>query len=148
MMIRRCDKMIKILIVNTDQEFVEDISANLELYQYDWQVSNVNSGEKCLDSLNLNNGIDIVIIGENLQDMPGLDLIKQIRDNSDVIIVFIAQAKDIPTLVMAYEVGANDYVSQPININLFVTRLKALIRRRHWDKQTRNMKCFRDTCCE
>ncbi|MDD4876566.1 MAG: response regulator [Dehalococcoidales bacterium] len=140
--------MIKILIVSTDKEFIEDMEANLEMYQQDWQVSDMTSGKKCLENLNQNNGIDIVIVGKNLQDMPGLDLIKQIRDDSDVIIVLISQDKDISTLVKAYEVGADDYAVQPVNMFLFVTRLKALIRRNNWDKQARETKRFRNACYE
>jgi DNA-binding response OmpR family regulator len=138
--------MIKILIVNADKEFTEDIKINFEMYQQDCTVTSINSGTKCLDILNSKDDADIVIVGSNLPDMPSLDLIRQIRDDSDVIIVLISQYKDLPTLVKAFEVGANDCVAQPANMFLFVTRLKTLLRRQHWDKQARENKRFRNAC--
>ena len=140
--------MTNILLVNTDKEFINDIKTNLNLYQRDWQISSVDSAKNCLDIVNSNDCLDIVIVGENLQDMPVLDLIKQIRDDSDVIVIFISQDNEISTMMKAYEVGASDYVAQPINMFLFITRLKSLIRRKNWDKQARKTKCFRNACSE
>lgn len=140
--------MTNILLVNADNEFINDIKTNLNLYQRDWQISSVDSAKNCLGIVNSNDCLDIVIVGENLQDMPVLDLIKQIRDDSDVIVIFISQDNDISTLMKAYEVGASDCVAHPINMFLFVTRLKALIRRKNWDKQARKTKCFRKAYSE
>ena len=140
--------MIKILIVSTDKEFTEDIRINFEMVQEDWAVSSINSGAKCLNILNSKNDIEIVIAGGNLPDMPSLDLIRQIRDDSDVIIVFLSQDEDISTLVKAFEVGANDCIAQPVNMFLFGTRLKALLRRQNWDKQARENKLSKNACYE
>jgi DNA-binding response OmpR family regulator len=67
--------------------------------------------------------------------MSGLDLVEKIRDDSGVPIVILSHDKEIATLVKAFEAGANDYVLKPFNKQIFIARLKALVRRRMWNTQ-------------
>jgi two-component system response regulator MtrA len=67
--------------------------------------------------------------------MSGLDLVKQIRDDSDVPVIVLSRNKDIHTLVKAFDLGANDYIVKPLNKQIFIARLKAIIRRSLWNIQ-------------
>jgi DNA-binding response OmpR family regulator len=67
--------------------------------------------------------------------MSGLDLIKMIRDNSEIPVIFLSDDKDINTLVNAFDAGANDFVVIPFNKAIFIARIKACVRRRCWDIQ-------------
>lgn len=77
--------------------------------------------------------------------MPGLDLINKIRDDSDIPIVVLSNERNIDAMVSAFDAGANDYVTKPYNEQIFLARLKALIRRRAWDKQAREKKIANHT---
>jgi DNA-binding response OmpR family regulator len=98
-------------------------------------VSIINSGKECLDAAKNGNGIDIVILGTHLPDISVLDLIKKIRDDSDVPVIFLSDDKGTSMLVSALEAGANDYIVKPFNKPIFIARLEALIRRSMWDSQ-------------
>lgn len=61
--------------------------------------------------------------------MLGLDLIKQIRDDSDVPVIVLSDTNNIHTLVKAFDLGANDYIVKPLNKKIFIARLKSITRR-------------------
>lgn len=124
---------MKIVIADSDNDTIENIFSLLNSLELDWQVLTNNSGKQCLSLLKENTCPDAILLGIMLCDMPGLDLIKQIRDDSDVPIMVLSRERDIKTMVSAFDAGANDYVILPFNDHIFVARLKALVRRRAWD---------------
>ncbi len=70
---------------------------------------------------------------------------EQIRDYSDIPVLYLSEEKDIFSLVKAFDRGANDYILVPFNEKIFVARLKSLIRREQWDVQTKEN---RKSCSE
>jgi DNA-binding response OmpR family regulator len=124
---------MEILIADTNSEILEDVLLTLNQYQPDWQLSIINAGKECLDIIKNGNCPDAVILGMQLSDMSGFELIGHIRDDSDIPVIFLSCDKDIQTLVKAFDSGANDYIVKPFNKAVFIARLKALIRRREWD---------------
>jgi DNA-binding response OmpR family regulator len=132
---------MRILIVNIYPEIlemVEQVQMITDISQPDWQISVVDSGKKCLKSITDNNCPEVIIMGMLLSDISGLDLIKLIRDDSDVPIIVISDNKNIDELVAAFEAGANEYIVKPFSKAIFNARLKALIRRREWDIEAGN----------
>jgi PleD family two-component response regulator len=123
-------KEMDILIADSDIETLKDVSATLNKVQPDWRLSVLNSGKQCLDILKNGNCPDAIILGMQLSDMSSFELIGQIRDDSDVLVIVISDDKEMRILEEAFEIGANDYILKPINKNIFMARLKALIRRR------------------
>lgn len=128
---------MKIIMADSDTEVVEKVRFTLNLWTPDWELVTAGSGEECVDILQNENHADAIVIGMQLRDMAGLDLICQIRDESDVPIIVISLDKNIETLVRAFENGASDYMVFPFNEKIFIAKLKALIRRREWDMQAR-----------
>jgi two-component system KDP operon response regulator KdpE len=124
---------MEILIADKNYELIEYVRLTLNRYLPDWDVSVVNSDKECLDIVVSDSCPDIVIIGTGLTDMNGLDLIEQIRDDSNVTIIILSDDSDMNKLVKAFDVGANDYIVKPFNKAIFIARLKALVRRRIWD---------------
>jgi DNA-binding response OmpR family regulator len=126
---------LNIIIVNTDSEAIENINCILTQEQLDWKLSIINSGKECLDVVKNGSCPDVVILGMQLSDMLGFDLLERVRDYSDIPIIVLSHHKDIFNLVKAFDLGANDYVEMPFNRILFLARLKALIRRVNWNIQ-------------
>ncbi len=125
---------MKILIVDTDTEAIEDVFINS---QPDWQIFVVNSAKLCLDYIQNDNPPDIVILGTNLYDIQYLDLIQKINDDFDLPIIVLSRDGDIKTLVNSLNAGAMDFIVRPFSKAIFIARLKALVRRREWDMQTK-----------
>jgi DNA-binding response OmpR family regulator len=126
---------MKILIAESDCEIVGVVKTVIKTSQPDWNLSFTTSGKECIDVVESGICPDIVITGVELSDMSGFELIENIRDYSDVPVVFLSGSNDIQTLVSAFDAGVNDFVVVPFNKAIFIARIKARIRRRDWDIQ-------------
>jgi DNA-binding response OmpR family regulator len=133
---------MKILIAGNNHELIDQIIATFHLCQPDWIISVTSSGKECLKIIQDGdiNSPDVFISMIQLLDMPVLSLIEKIREDSDIPIMVISDDKDIQMLVKAFNAGANDYILSSFNRAIFIARLKALVRRRDWDIQTRGNK--------
>jgi two-component system KDP operon response regulator KdpE len=128
---------MKILIVNSDSNEVENISRIFRQRRPGWQFTSCGSGAQCLNMINNDTKPDLIILGTELVDMAGLNLIELVRADSDIPVIFISRKKDMNELVKAFDSGANDYIVTPFSEVVFIARSEALIRRRDWDTQAR-----------
>jgi DNA-binding response OmpR family regulator len=126
---------MKILIAESDCGIVEILKTVIKTSQPDWNLSFTTSGKECIDVVKNGSCPDMVITGTELSDMSGFELIENIRDYSDVPVVFLSGGNDIQTLVMAFDAGASDFVVMPFNKAIFIARIKARVRRSDWDIQ-------------
>ncbi len=129
------DKPMKILVASSDIDLTEYIHDTLNVCQPDWELSITDSGKQCLEAVKNGKCPDIIIMGIEIGNIPCFNLIERIRDYSDVLIIVFSGNKDIDTLTKAFDAGANDYIVKPFNKSVFITRLKALYRRKVWDMQ-------------
>ena len=73
--------------------------------------------------------VDLIILDVGLPDINGLDLLKLIRQDSDVPVVFLtARSGDIDR-VLGLELGGDDYICKPFGPRELVARVKAVLRR-------------------
>ncbi|MCB0396131.1 MAG: response regulator transcription factor [Flavobacteriales bacterium] len=81
---------------------------------------------------------DIIIMDIAMSEMDGVETCMQIRalqDSKHPIIVFLSSRNEDYSQIAALEAGGDDYVTRPIKPRVFVSRLKALIRRSQlWQK--------------
>lgn len=124
---------MEILIANKDSELTANLNLIFNLFTPDWKLTIVDSGMDCMEKLKQGNCRDAIILGTQLSDISGLDLLAQIRDNSDIPIIFISNDNNTNLLVEAFNTGANDFLVNPFDGELFIASLKAAIRRSIWD---------------
>lgn len=75
---------------------------------------------------------DLVVIDDDLRDLPGTQLVRQLRQNprtARVPIVVISSRTDEIDRVVAFEVGADDFVSKPLSHRELSLRIAAILRR-------------------
>jgi DNA-binding response OmpR family regulator len=128
---------INILIVDSDTEAIDHISSILGEADSDWGILTLSSGKECLDIISNEDYPDVVILGMELKDMTGIELTVRIRDYSDVPVILLSNERELYTLVKAFDSGVNDFVFTPFNEAIFIARIKALVRRREWDRQSK-----------
>lgn len=73
---------------------------------------------------------DGALLDLGLPDLDGLELIRMIRSVSPVPILVLTAREDDPTIVSAFEAGADDYVTKPVSGAHLVARVAALLRRK------------------
>jgi two-component system KDP operon response regulator KdpE len=72
---------------------------------------------------------DLVITDVAMPNMDGLALCRELRARSQVPIIVLSVREDERTKVKALDLGADDYVTKPFNINELLARIRANLRR-------------------
>jgi two-component system response regulator RegX3 len=129
--------MFEIMIVD-DEPAVADV---LEIALRREGFNDVHTALTGRDALSLASSSpwSLVILDIGLPDMSGLDLAATLRERSpDVAILFLSARDSTADTLMAFGVGADDYVTKPFNPLEVVARARALLRRNAKSAQQEN----------
>lgn len=122
----------KVLIVEDDTELAELTSNYLE--RSGFSVKTVSNGLVVLDEVTQGNP-DLVILDIMLPGVDGLTLCKQINSSFSTPILMLTARNDCVDQILGLEIGADDYVTKPVEPRLLLARVNALIRRTSSDTQ-------------
>lgn len=112
---------------------VEDDKAirNLVLYalkEKNYQVRGFEDGLNVVESLK-NENVDLLILDIMLPEKDGIEILKEVREFSDIPIIMLTAKNDEYDKVMGLESGADDYITKPFSILELISRIKAVLRR-------------------
>lgn len=79
--------------------------------------------------------VDVVILDIMLPGTQGLELCRQIRQKSDVPVIFASAKGTELDRVIGLELGADDYLSKPFDTRELIARIRAVLRRGRMDRQ-------------
>jgi two-component system, OmpR family, response regulator len=79
--------------------------------------------------------IDLVLLDVMLPGTNGLDLCRQLRQRSDVPIIFISAKGNETDRVVGLELGADDYLAKPFSARELIARVRAVLRRGQLDRR-------------
>ena len=119
----------KILIVEDEEDIQELIKYNLNKEGY--QVICAGSGEEGLQ-VTKTNYPDLLVLDLMLPEMNGLEVCRQLKSNSKtshIPIVMLTAKGEESDIVLGLEMGADDYVTKPFSIQVFISRVRAVLRR-------------------
>lgn len=118
--------MKRVLVIEDDIIMNSGICYNLELDQY--HAVPAYHGAAALDLLGTE-AFDLIILDVNLPDGNGFELCKRMKALQEVPVVFLT-ACDLEKDVMAgFDMGAEDYITKPFNINIFRKKIAAILKR-------------------
>lgn len=118
--------MSKILVVEDDVMLNSGLCYNLELDAY--KAVSAHDAAEALEKTK-NEIFDLVILDVNLPDGDGFELCKKIRVAHDIPVIFLT-ARDLEVDVMkGFDLGADDYITKPFNINIFRKKVAAVLKR-------------------
>jgi len=72
---------------------------------------------------------DVVILDIVMPGMSGTEVCREIRQRSNVPIIFLSARTDDVDRIVGLEIGADDYVTKPFNPRELIARVKAILRR-------------------
>lgn len=115
-----------ILIVEDNNEINSLIYEALTRKGY--ECKQAYSGTEALLLFN-NEEIDLIILDLMLPGMSGEEVLKKIREKSNVIVVVISAKNELDTKIDLFEIGADDYITKPFEIKELEAKIGAWIRR-------------------
>ena len=121
--------LIKVLIIEDNQEVVEAVSLALQIRWPKAVVLSTERGEKGIELVEKEQP-NIVILDLGLPDINGFDVLKDIRNFSSVPIIILTVRGEEVDIVKGLEFGADEYVVKPFRQMELLSRIHALIRRK------------------
>lgn len=120
----------KILVVDDEEDIQELIKYNLN--KVGFQVICANSGELGLQATR-ENYPDLLVLDLMLPEMSGLEVCRQLKSDLKTLhipIIMLTAKGEEPDIVLGLELGADDYVTKPFSIQVFISRVRAVLRRK------------------
>ena len=118
--------MYRILIVEDDDTIAKSIRAHLE--KWDYEVLCIEDFKKVEEDF-FKFQPHLVLMDILLPFYNGFHWCTQIRKNSNVPIIFLSSANDNMNIVMAMNMGGDDFIEKPFDLNVLTAKIRALLRR-------------------
>lgn len=118
---------IMILVVEDDKSIQNLIRISLKTLGYGCTIA--ENGLSGISYCYTNNP-DLVLLDLGLPDLDGMDVLNQIRQQSDVPVIVVSARGMETEKVAALDAGADDYVTKPFNAGELLARVRVALRHR------------------
>jgi DNA-binding response OmpR family regulator len=115
-----------IMLVDDDALMRRSLTFNLE--QAGYRVSAAANAEDAL-ALARRDPPDLILLDIGLPGMDGLDALRNFQQRADTPIIFVTARRRELDQALGLELGADDYITKPFDVNVLLARIKAVLRR-------------------
>lgn len=115
-----------ILVVDDDAALLEVMS--IMLLSEGYRVLTAEDGAEAL-KLSEQESLNLVVLDIMLPKMSGFDVLKRLREHTDVPVVMLTAKSQSVDKVVGLELGADDYITKPFDTKELLARIKAILRR-------------------
>ncbi|MBK8211389.1 MAG: response regulator transcription factor [Rhodospirillales bacterium] len=116
-----------IALVDDDRNILTSVSMALEAEGF--RVLTFADGAEALAGLSRQT-VDLAILDIKMPRMDGLELLGQLRQTSDMPVIFLTSKDDELDEMLGLRMGADDYITKPFSQRLLIERIRAVLRRR------------------
>jgi len=117
----------RVLLVDDDTTLLEMLSEQLRM-QEEFATATAETAGRALDLVRSEH-FDVVILDVGLPDMDGREVCRMMRQSGvKCPIIMLTGADSEADTVLGLEAGANDYITKPFRVGVFLARLRAHIR--------------------
>lgn len=119
----------KIVLVDDDQNIVTSLS--LFLKSDGFEVTSFTDGRAALEAILAETPIayDIGVFDIKMPRMDGLELLRRLRQKSDLPVIFLTSKDDEIDEFVGLKIGADDYITKPFSQKLLAERIRTILRR-------------------
>jgi two-component system, sensor histidine kinase and response regulator len=110
---------------------VDDDRINRELlthlFERDYEISTASGGKEALQMLKDKTDIDLVMLDIMMPNMSGIEVLTEIRETPethDLPVILISAMANTRDVVNGLRLGANDYITKPVDVSVVVARVK------------------------
>jgi two-component system response regulator ChvI len=118
--------MATIALVDDDRNILTSVGMLLE--QEGYHVRSYADGASALTALQATPP-DLAILDIKMPRMDGLELLRRLRQNGDLPVIFLTSKDEEIDELMGLNAGADDYIRKPFSQRLLLERVKAVLRR-------------------
>ena len=115
-----------IALVDDDRNILTSVSIALQTEGFVTRI--YSDGETALKALT-ENPPDLCIFDIKMPRMDGLELLRRLREKSQVPVIFLTSKDDELDEALGLAMGADDYISKPFSQRLLLARIRAILRR-------------------
>ena len=118
---------VKILVVDDEKrirKIIEDYLVN-----DGYKVLQAENGKKALEAFYMNDDIDLIILDVMMPEKNGWEVCREIREESDVPVIFLTALGEVHDEIKGLDLGADDYIPKPFGYERFMARVKSALRR-------------------
>lgn len=126
-----------ILVVDDTPENIDVLS---EILSDDYRVKVANNGEKALKIVYSDDPPDLILLDIMMPKMSGFQVCKKLRANAataNIPVLMVTALNEVADIERAVEVGANDFISKPVQRMELLTRAKSMLQVSQLQKQLR-----------
>ena len=125
-----------VMIVEDDEVIAEMVKEDLERWDYEvWIASDLKNVASQVEKQKP----DLILLDINLPFYNGFYWCKEIRTFSKVPIIFLSSADDNMNIVMAVNMGADDFIAKPFDLSVLTVKVQAMLRRTYDFTETGEM---------
>jgi two-component system, OmpR family, response regulator ChvI len=115
-----------VAVVDDDREILDLVSAMLEFESY--RVATFDNGAAALAAFHAAPP-NLVVLDIKMPGMDGMELLRQLRRQSDVPVIFLTGKLDEVDEVLALKLGADDFIRKPFSRRVLTERVRTVLRR-------------------
>ncbi len=119
----------RILLVDDEPDILEFIGYNLRKEGY--TVETASNGREALGKA-LEMLPHLILLDVMMPEMDGMETCRKLREHPDfdrTIICFLSARGEEQSQLNGFEIGADDYLTKPIKMQILISRVKALLKR-------------------
>ncbi|MBK6895863.1 MAG: response regulator transcription factor [Alphaproteobacteria bacterium] len=121
----------KVTLIDDDLNITASVAMVLESEGFN--VESYSDGESGLDAVT-RKGTDLVVLDIKMPRMDGMEVLKKIREFSEVPVIFLTSKDDEIDQLLGLRMGADDYITKPFSQRLLIERIRVLLRRQDLKK--------------
>jgi two-component system response regulator MprA len=121
------DALARVLVVDDEPALRDALESSLAFEGY--EVTTASDGLEALDAI-AEKSPDLVLLDIMMPRMDGLTTVRRLRSRGDTVPVLMLTARDaVGDRVTGLDVGADDYLAKPFELDELLARVRALLRR-------------------
>lgn len=117
----------RILLIEDELKIARFVE--LELKYEGYEVTQCHDGREGLQRA-LDGNIDLIVLDIMLPSMNGIEVLRRLRQHSEVPVIMLTAKDQIMDKVMGLDMGADDYLTKPFAIEELLARIRVALKRK------------------
>ena len=125
----------KVLMIDDDEVIAQTTCEYLNMF--DVKTAYVTSYEAATEFLD-KNLVSLLLLDINLGDKSGFDLCRKVWGNYDMPILFISARTSDDDVLIALNIGGDDYIKKPYTLSILLAKVKTVLARYEREASAKN----------